>query len=476
MKQVGDEYFDSAEFKKLFNAYEASVNAGEPVFMDADELTDIADYYQYTERLDEAEKAISLALSLSPGAVAPLTYRIHEALYQGDTQKAWQLLDQIIETSEPDYVYDKAEILITEGKVDEAEAYLNEQLGSIPEDERQDYFMDVANIFHDYNQPGKAMEWMTKGEPEITPIFKELMGHTLYEMGMYQECQTVFKELVDSDPFSARYWTALASAQYMNEEYSDSIQSSEYAIAIDPKDPDANVYKANGLLKLENYEEALKFYNRYLEQIPDDYTVLIQKSYCLNNMNQPEEAFQCLKTAEEMAPTDSNEYCAILQEEAFILINQGRVDEAIEQLDKTDNLDCDHIEILITKGHAYLSAKRINEAQDCFCKAIKDSDDKNHIMLQIIVSYYDNQYVNAAYHLFDFFFKKVVNENFNEGFAYMALCCHSMKNYDEYLSYLKKACERNPKECKQVLGFLFPQDLAPEEYYNYTINKIKQQQ
>ena len=84
--KVGDEYFDSAEFKDLLNAYETSVNAGEPVFMDADELTDIADYYQYTEHMDEAEKAISLAMSLAPGAVAPLTYRIHEALYNGDTQ------------------------------------------------------------------------------------------------------------------------------------------------------------------------------------------------------------------------------------------------------------------------------------------------------------------------------------------------------------------------------------------------------
>ena len=475
MKQVGDEYFDSAEFRNLLNAYETSVNAGEPVFMDADELTDIADYYQYTEHLDEAEKAISLAMSLAPGAVAPLTYRIHEALYQGDTQKAWQLLDQIIETSEPDYIYDRAEILIAEGKVDEAEAYLNEQLASISEDERQDFIMDVANIFHDYNQPGKAMDWMTKGEAENTPFYKELMGRTLFEMGKFKECQSIFNELVDVDPFSTRYWTALASAQYMNEEYSASVQSSEYAIAIEPNDPNAMLAKANGLMKLENYEEALKFYDRYFDVVPDDCMALTQKSYCLLNLERPEEALECLKMAEELAPSDSPDFCAILQEEAFILIDQGRVDEAIEQLDRTDELDCDHIEIAIIKGHAYLSAQRFQEAQACFIKAMTDSDDKNHTMLHIIVSVYDNKFADEAYRLFINFFNNV-DENFKDGYAYMALCCQTMKKYEEYLSYLKKACERNPKECKQVLGFLFPQDLAPEEYYNYTINKIKQQQ
>ena len=252
--KVGDDYFDSAEFSKLLNAYETSVNAGEPVFMDADELTDIADYYQYTGRTDEAEKAISLALSLSPGAIAPLTYRIHEAIFKGDNQKARLLLDQIIETSEPDYIYDKAEILISEGKIDEANQYLTEQLELISSDERQDFIIDVVNIFSEWGQPGKAMEWITKGNSEDTPSYKELMGRTLFEMGKFKESQNIFNELVDAYPFSNRYWTALASAQYMSEDYSDSVQSSEYAIAIDPNDPAAMLTKANGLIKLENFE------------------------------------------------------------------------------------------------------------------------------------------------------------------------------------------------------------------------------
>jgi tetratricopeptide (TPR) repeat protein len=86
VKKTGDEYFDSNEFRDLLAEYEKAVNTGQPVFMDADELAEIADFYQMTNRLDEAESTISLALSLSPGAIAPLTYRIHEALYQGDTQ------------------------------------------------------------------------------------------------------------------------------------------------------------------------------------------------------------------------------------------------------------------------------------------------------------------------------------------------------------------------------------------------------
>ena len=117
MKKTGDEYFDSDEFRELLAEYETAVNTGQPVFMDADELAEIADYYQMTEHPEEAEAAIKLALSLSPGAIAPLTYRIHEALYNGDTERAWQLLDQIVEKDEPDYIYDRGEILIVEGRI-----------------------------------------------------------------------------------------------------------------------------------------------------------------------------------------------------------------------------------------------------------------------------------------------------------------------------------------------------------------------
>ena len=473
--KVGDEYFDSAEFKNLLNAYETSVNAGEPVFMDADELTDIADFYQYTNRMDKAEEAISLATSLSPGSIGPLTYRIHEALYNGDTQKAWYWLDQIIETSEPDYIYDRAEILISEGKVDEANQYLNEQFANISEEEQQDFIMDVANIFSECGQPGKAMEWITKGHSENTAPYKELMAHALFEMGKYKESQNIFNELVEADPFSNLYWTQLAAAQYMNEDYSASVQSSEYAIAIDPNDVAAMGAKANGLMKLENYEEATKFLNRYIEQVPNDVNALMQLSFCLRSMDQTEESLKVIRQAKEEAAKDIPLLVEILREEAFLLMDMGQTNGALACLNETDAMDCDHSEMMVIKGHVLMGAKRFTEAQEYYKKALKMSEDKEHTMLRIIVSIYDNKLVEDAYNLFVNFFKGV-DENYSEGYAYMALCCHTLKRYDEYLAYLKMACEKNPQECKQVLDYLFPKEVAPQDYYTYTINHIKKEQ
>ena len=87
MSSSDEEYFDSEEFREILSEYEHAVETGQPVFIDVDGLAEVADYYHFNGRYDEADKAINLALSLSPGAIAPLTYKIHEALWKGNIEE-----------------------------------------------------------------------------------------------------------------------------------------------------------------------------------------------------------------------------------------------------------------------------------------------------------------------------------------------------------------------------------------------------
>ena len=471
MKKTGDEYFDSEEFQELLAKYESAVSSGQPVFMDAEELTEIADYYQMTGWPDDADRAINLALSLSPGAITPLTYKIHEALYEGNTDEAERLLGQIIEKSEPDYTYCQGEIMLAKGLVEEADQHFREVFKTVPPDEYQDYVIDVASIFGDFNYSEKAMEWMARAHHEDSNDFKELMARTLFGLGKYKDSEKIFNELIDRDPFSTHYWNALASAQLMNEEYDEAVTSSEYAIAIDPNDPDGQLSKANGLYRLENYEEAEKYFARYNELMPDDEYALMQQATCLINMERPAEAIGLLKKALDVAPADSPYEADILQELAFAHSEQGDIDKALDCLKQTETLDCDHVQLLVIKGHIMLNAGHIEESEEVFRQAILQSDNAPKTLMRVIVSLYDNRYLEGAYKLFLRFFT-IVDDDWNEGYSYMALCCYDLKKYDEYLKYLRKACTVNPKEAKLVLHHLFPDGLQPEEYYNYIKNKI----
>ncbi len=467
--KVGDEYYDSPEFQEILKEYEEAVKTGEPVFTDAADLTEIADYYQLLDRDEEAEMAIQEALRKDPGGVAPLTYRIHEALEQGDSAKAWEYLHQITDTYEPDYVYDKGEILIAEERADEAEDYFLQEMKKVPPQEIQDYILDVAKVFSDYGLNEKAMKWISKARENNATDFKELMAHTLFGLGKYKDSEKLFNELIDTDPFQKRYWTALAIAQFMREDYSAAIESSEYAIAIDPQDPDGLIGKANSLYRLSNYEASAEYYRRYLKQKPNDEFALLHLGTCLTTIGQHEEAIELLEKAVETAADDSPYLADICEELAFTYSEKGDVESAIAWLEKTDKMDCDHVQITVIKGHVMLAAHRVAEATKFFRKAILESNEPAHTLLRVIVSLYDNRYLEACYRLLKKFFQMAGRDN-NEGYAYMALCCHDLKHKEEYLKYLKIACKVNKQECRMVLEHLFPKDIEPEDYYGYEIN------
>ena len=96
MKQTGDDYFDSKEFREMLDNYEESVKSGHPLFMDADDLADIADYYHFMNEPQQADEAIDYALSLYPNATQPNVFKAREALTEGDIDTARQYINRYI--------------------------------------------------------------------------------------------------------------------------------------------------------------------------------------------------------------------------------------------------------------------------------------------------------------------------------------------------------------------------------------------
>ena len=466
-------YFESEGFKKILRQYEDSVKSGHPAYMDADDLADIADYYHYEGRLDDATDAIELALQFNPDAIGPLLYKAREALSYGNFEVARDYAERIRIIDNTEYLYLIGEILICEGKIDEADELFRKQFMELPPDEQMDYVYDIANLYAEYNDYNKSLEWMARSQGDDSDDFKELMARTLFGIGKYEDSSRLFNELLDRDPYSKVYWNALASAQFMSEDYSASITSSEYAIAIDPNDAESLLTKANGLYHLENFEEALSYFEKYSEKNSTDAFGYLHQGTCLINLGKFDEAINRLLIAEDNASEDSQYLPEIYQELAFAYSELKLPEIALRYIDKTKHLDCDHIDMEVIRGHILVANKRLKEAEDVFKNVIKNSGNTPKTMLRVMVSLYDNRYVTASYKLFKKFFN-FVDEDWNEGYSYMALCCWDIKHYDEFLDYLKKAVEKNPKEAKMVLGHLFPSGMKVSEYQQFIEDSLKE--
>ena len=475
--QYNEDYFNSEDFKELLDSYEAAMQVGEQPFLDADDLVDLADYYNYTGEGDKAAATIGHALELYPDATLPNVFKAREALAMGDYLLASHYAEAIGDKDDPDYHYLTAEIMIAKGEVEKADLYLRRYAKSVDEDEWEDFIKDCANLYVDYDINDKAYQWMMRSKGDDSTDFKELMARTLFGLGKYKDSERLFNELIDRNPYSVHYWNALASAQLMDEDYSNAITSSEYAIAIAPNDPDGLASKANGLFRLGNYEGALEYFSRLEKIVPDDDLVLLNEGVCLVNMNRHQEAIPYLERALEVADEESEVLPQIYLELAFCYSSMKQPSKALEMIDVAMEMPGDITDLLVIRGHILLENGMIEQAEETFKEAIRQSDNSPSILLRIIVSLYDNRFVNSSYEMFKKFFS-VVNEldpDFNRGHAYMALCCYDLGKNDEFLEYLQKSVEMNPHEAKLVLGFLFPQGMEPSEYAKYMETRIKKQ-
>ena len=73
-------YYDSKEFTEALDKYEKAMESDEPIYLDCDQLADIAEYYHWMGYPAKALAAADYALSLFEGATAPLVLKARMAL------------------------------------------------------------------------------------------------------------------------------------------------------------------------------------------------------------------------------------------------------------------------------------------------------------------------------------------------------------------------------------------------------------
>jgi tetratricopeptide (TPR) repeat protein len=128
----------------------------------------------------------------------------------------------------------------------------------------------------------------------------------------------------------------------------------------------------------------------------------------------------------------------------------------------------------VIRGHILLENGLRDDAIKAFSKAMLVSEGAPAVMLRIIVSLYDNHYINSSYVLFKRLLK-YTGDDFPEladWYAYMALCCYDLQKYDEFLHYLQLAVDRSPSEARKILVDLFPADVDVKDYPEYMKGKL----
>jgi len=476
MQKTGDDYFDSDHFRKMLKSYEEMVKGGPFVFVDADDLTDMADYYRYIGERDKAEQAVAMALRIHPGATLPLVYRIHDALDEGDENRAWELLAQISDKSDLEYVFAKAEIYIATNDLDSADKVLLERFKQASdEQEINDFAYDAAKLYIDYNISDRAMEWSLRSAGEDSDEFKELTGRILMGMEQYDQSEKIFNELIDHNPYSTRYWNALSNVQFMKNDTREAISSSEYALAIDPDNSESVLNKAFGLYELGNYEEAQKYYNRFSKLCPDDGVAEQMQGNCLFLLNRYQEALIHFDKADQLlAPDDEENRQQLITQQIYALWALGKKDEARKKIERMPDVGFADDDVHLMRGHLLLDEKNGLRAIGEFSQAMAGTSDPQKVVIGIFTCYLETENYSAAYQIYERF-KKHFPEGWDHVKPYVALCCLHLNGHEqEFIEMLKDSAEKYPDLTRIVFNFYFPEELDPSDYYEYVKKKLNE--
>ena len=466
-------YFETPEFKEILTTYETAKDAGTQLYMDADELTDVAEYYSMVKQ-DEAaaDEVIDFALQLHPDAVDPQIFKARQFMLQGDTEHALQVCDAIEDQQHREVFFLRAELLVRNEKLEDAATLLQDARQQMDED--MDYFLyDSAYIFIDYRQFEWALLFANDLEEMAPDWYKTWQLQADVQLGLenYAVALRYIERMLDVDPFSTESWNWRAEAYCGDNEYSEAMNSIEYALAIEPENERAMQLKAWVLLQQGNTADAHQLYLKEIEKAPDNEQNWLYDSYCLLDTEELDDALAAIEKAEALADGVSPDQITIYEQHAQILSRRGEVEAAISYLDKAEwesVSDTEPADFDLLRARVFAENQRPADAVEMIERAYTkvDEEQQEDIYYRAGLLLFDTGYYEAAKNIFGEFLNHHTDPKEQAvDHAYLAYCAMMLKNDDDALQHIRQAQDA-PEQLRELFEDEFP-NVEPADYYDY---------
>lgn len=453
------EYFESKEFRETLRQYESALHEGGHVYMDADELTDIAEFYMIKMREEEANECIEIAIKLHPEATDPQVFIARQHLFHEQIEEARSVAGAIADQDDREVKFLWAEIHIKEGDTQKADNLLLNYYDTLTED--ADLFLyDTAGVFMDYEEWEYAEKWAKKLKTAF-PDFKRsdlLICDILVSCGKVKEAVPLLEEILNTDPYNVEAWNLLAEAESGQEHYKEALEAIDYLLAINEKHLRGQLIRAHCLYHLNRIKEAHEQYQAYLQLEPHDASALYLDAVTLTHLEQYGEAKKLLEQAKDVVEEGGPELCNIYLQIAYILSKEGNKEQALEAIEIAYTIsgqDKD-IDYDLLKGHIMLENKDIASAELCFESAMSKSDDIHSTQLMIAVSWAENEYYIKALDILNELMLSDMEDKNERCLPYLAYCTHFIPGQPHYKELLHWAAVYNPSLTEYLFSPIYP--------------------
>ena len=470
-------YYQSRHFLRLLHRYEKAVSEGHMPYLEADELTDIAEYYMTGKQDEKANQAIQAAIDMHPDAPDPQIFLARQKMFYGQLDEARAIIDGITEQEDCEVIYVRAEILIKEGRAQEASAFLHEQ-AELMQDSLDTFLYDCAAIFMDYDQWELAEEWtaILKDTYPTHPSLPIMEAEIKMGLDDYETALPMLQDILEEEPYNSEAWNLLAETYVALEKYPEAQEAADYSLAINPQDSNALLMKANAYMRDEQMATAIQHYTQYLEKQPDDLSVQLSLAICYNSTERFEEALALLSKAEQYARklTDrQTDLSQIYLMRAYALSRQKKFHEALTAMARAREIGGEQQswQFDIAEAEIYLWNGQAKQAEDFFAKSLSESPEQGETLFNIALAYSNAGYYDCAIDLLDDVWTIYGTQEGKFVVPYLADCYLSKNDMPNFLKYLQLAPSCNREATLHLFRDRYP-GVAPEEYYAYAYRDV----
>lgn len=462
-------YFNDPEFLEYLQQYEQAHENGEPIYMDAEELTDIAEFYMTQNREEEANEAISLALSLHPNSVDPLIFLARQQMFHDNLDEAIKIANSIPDQNDRETIFLWTELLMRSDKPEEA---LQLILSKQEEQEKGEemFLYDAACIFMDYQFYEIAQQLISMLEekfPQNTKL-RKLKIENLIAQEDYDEAIKLLQNFIDEHPYNTFAWRTMAEAHVEKGDFLEALDNIEYCLAINPTYTQALILKAHCLFHLNHLEQAHQIYHQLQKDDPENGRFYYMDAITMANMDKFEKAKELITKSLKYTPEYDEDRVQVLLHKAFIEGKCHNIIGASAALEEAKRLSNDQVDIEyhLLMGEILLENGKEKEAAEQFEIAYNESKNKQQTLLTMGIAYAETMHYDTALALLQSFTQEYQGKEGVIAIPYLAYCYKKIHDQDNYLKYLRKAVSAD----REITEFLFAKDypsIQPEEYYLY---------
>lgn len=477
MLEEDEKYFHSKRFKRLLQRYETAMADTGSIYLEPDELTDIAEFYAMEDRMEQANKAIDLALALHPGSVDPQVFLARQQMFLDNMDEAYRICEAIADKDDREVLFLRAELLLHDGDVEGAQRFLMDIYQTLSKGDEPDLFLyDSAALLYDYGAWQQTVDMIEtlRQQYDASQSAEKLYICSLLELGRTNDVVREAEEFLNKYPYDVAIWVAKGEAYAALDNLPMGLESAEFALAIEPENPHAQVLSGNCNFHLGNYEQALDIFTQYLSRYPDEASAHYLCALSLSALGRYAESLEETQRIDMTSPTLETMRDGIYLHRALTHAKLGHLDEALrdEALFEAEQ-DEPHTNHDLQKGYIYLYCNKMDEAMNYLRSGLM-SLPPLQTAFDAPIQCIESEHVDEAIELLLLMDQLYANDKERERIAPMlAHCYYQVGNRPAFLHTFLRALQHEPELTADVFRIELPHTNDTEELLRSALMQIR---